>query len=42
MGGILILEAGLRAGEALALKWSDIDEEKRMLKVNKNMVRVYG
>ena len=41
-GCVLILETGLRAGEALALEWSDIDEEKRTLKINKNMVRVDG
>jgi len=41
-GAVLILGTGLRAGEALALEWNDIDEEKRTLKVNKNMVRVDG
>ena len=41
-GCVLILETGLRAGEALALEWGDVDEEKRTLKVNKNLVRVDG
>ena len=41
-GCVLILETGLRVGEALALEWGDIDEEKRTLKVTKNMVWVDG
>ena len=32
------LETGLRAGEAPAQEWVDIDEKKRLLKVNKNLV----
>jgi integrase len=41
-GAVLILETGLRVGEALALEWGDIDEEKRTLKVTKNTVQVDG
>ncbi len=41
-GAVLILETGLRAGEAQVLEWSDIDVENRTLKVNKNKVRVDG
>ena len=41
-GAVHIWETGFRAGEALALEWNDIDEEKRMLRVNKNMGRVVG
>ena len=41
-GCILILETGLRVGEALALEWGDIDEGKQVLRVTKNMVRVDG
>ena len=37
-GAVLILETGFHVGEALALEWGDIDEEKRTLKVTKNMV----
>lgn len=31
------METGLRAGEALALKWGDIDQEKRTLKVTRGV-----
>ena len=36
------METCLRAGEALALDWSDIDEKMRTQKVNKNVVCVDG
>ncbi len=39
-GAVLILEAGCRAVAALA--WNGVDEEKRTLRANKNMVRVDG
>ena len=34
----LILNTGLRMGEALALKWTDINVEKRTLSVTKNLI----
>ena len=37
---ILIVNTGLRIGEALALEWSDINFKKKTLKVRKNMVYV--
>ncbi len=36
----LILHTGLRMGEALALKWSDINTNKNTLSVTKNLIRV--
>lgn len=37
---ILMMENGLRAGEALALKWSDIDWNRRSICINKTLVRI--
>lgn len=37
---VLMMENGLRAGEALALKWSDIDWERRAIRINKTVVRI--
>lgn len=39
---ILDLETGLRRGELLALKWSDIDWEARTLTVERNLVCING
>jgi integrase len=36
----LILNTGLRMGEALALQWSDINFEKKTLSVTKNLIRI--
>ena len=36
----LILNTGLRMGEALALKWSDINFDKKTLSVTKNLITV--
>ena len=36
----LILNTGMRMGEALALKWSDINFEKKTLSVTKNLITV--
>ncbi|WP_267901313.1 tyrosine-type recombinase/integrase [Clostridium tagluense] len=37
---ILVLATGLRMGEVLALKWSDIDFKKCVLKVHSSIKRV--
>ena len=36
---LILVSAGLRRGELLALRWQDIDFENKILKVRKNMVR---
>lgn len=41
VGVLISLYAGLRIGEVCALKWSDIDFEKRCIKVNHTLQRVY-
>ena len=38
---VFLVHTGLRCGEFLALKWSDIDFESRIVTVNKNMSMVY-
>ncbi|MDO5112392.1 MAG: tyrosine-type recombinase/integrase [Clostridia bacterium] len=37
---ILILNTGMRMGEALALRWGDVDMEKGTLCINKNLILV--
>ncbi|RMD00462.1 hypothetical protein D9O40_09880 [Clostridium autoethanogenum] len=37
---ILVLETGLRIGQVVALKWSDIDFENNELKVQRTFKRV--
>lgn len=39
---VLLLTTGLRLGEALALRWSDIDFDKRRLSVRRSLVEVGG
>ncbi len=39
---VLMMETGLGTGEALALKWGGIDEEKRTQKVSKSPMRADG
>lgn len=38
--GILMLEEGLRAGETLALKWSDILWTKRAVRIHRTLIRM--
>lgn len=38
---VFLVHTGLRCGEFLALKWSDIDFESRIVTVNKNLSMVY-
>lgn len=37
---VLMLETGLRVGEAVSISWSDIDWDRRALHVNKTLVRL--
>ncbi len=37
---LLMLETGLRVGEALALSWSDVDWQRKALRVRKTIVRL--
>jgi integrase len=39
---LLLLDAGLRPGEALALKWRHIDFDSRMVKVRTSLTRIRG
>jgi integrase len=43
-GGIFLfmLNTGLRIGEAVGLKWSDYSEEKREIRISRNIVRIKG
>lgn len=41
LGVLISLYTGLRIGEVCALKWSDIDFEKKYIKVNHTLQRVY-
>ncbi len=37
---ILLLSTGMRVGEALALKWADIDIDGKIIFINKNVARI--
>lgn len=37
---LLMLETGIRVGEAIALAWDDVDWDRRSLRINKTMVRL--
>lgn len=38
----LLVNTGLRRGEALALAWSDVDVEKKLIRVRGTLARVDG
>jgi integrase len=40
--GYLAMYAGLRRGEALALRWEDIDTDERKIRIEKKLVWQYG
>ena len=40
LAALLMLETGIRVGEAIALSWDDIDWDRRSLRINKTMVRL--
>ena len=37
---LLMLEAGLRIGEAVALTWDDVDWDRRAIKIHKTLIRL--
>lgn len=37
---VLLLQTGMRVGEALALTWDDVDFENRYISINKNLITV--
>jgi integrase len=38
----LLLQTGLRPGEAFALMWTDVDEQAKTVQVRRNLVRIAG
>ena len=41
LGILICLNTGLRIGEICALKWADIDFEKKLISIKKTLQRVY-
>ncbi|MDL2236666.1 site-specific integrase [Christensenellaceae bacterium OttesenSCG-928-K19] len=37
---VFLLHTGIRRGELLGLKWSDIDSEKKIVKIRRNVVKI--